>query len=939
MRYRHNENGAVSCVVAGTALILCIAIHSPLRGEPVDYVSSVKPILETKCFSCHGALKQEAGLRMDAASLIRQGGDSGAILEVGDADASLLVERVSSADVDYRMPPEDENLPLNPAEIATIRAWINEGAIAPDEPIPLDPAEHWAYQPLVCPPVPAVNNPAWVSNTLDQFIAASHDQLGLTPVPEAAPEVLVRRVYLDLIGLPPTREQLVTFLKDKSPRAYEREVDRLLSSPRYGERWGRHWMDIWRYSDWSGFDGQVRYSQRHIWRWRDWIIESLNDDKGYDRMILEMLAADELYPDNENEIRATGFLARNWYIFDRNSWLDDVVEHTGKAFLGVTMKCAKCHDHKYDPISQPEYYRLRAVFEPYDVRTDRIFGELETSKDGLARVYDAQPEAPTYLFEGGNASRPDTSTKLNPSGPSVFGGLLDIQPVVLPLSSFYPTLRPFVTRAMITAAESVVSSAEAELNAQTEQFGDREPDDISLEYKQAKEAVELAEKRLQLATATLASLESRLAAEQAKYQAQTTETPIDAASMQKLTESAGQAQRHVQMAEIDEKLLATIHQLGKLRFEVLHENRKYDTTASKQVLREAEKRLDKLKQQLEASRQSPKEGEAVYEPLGPVYPRVSTGRRLALARWITDRGNPLTARVAINHIWLRHFGRPLVEKVDDFGLRSPRPPLADLLDYLATELMDNQWSMKHMHRLIVTSSAYRMQSAAVTVPNTNSSKDANNPQSIDPDNKLFWRMNVRRLEAETVRDALLYLGGSLDLTMGGPDIDHHQGLVNPRRSIYFQHARDKQMPFLDIFDAANPGECYRRRTTIRPQQALALVNSSLALAQSRQLARRLSEQLEPDNGSAANEKQSGSAHNHFVTLASETILSRRPSEEELTACHEFLDLQAQQLSVPDRLTLLSDEVNRVPPATDPVQRARENLVLVLINYNDFVTIR
>ena len=385
--------------------------------------------------------------------------------------------------------------------------------------------------------------------------------------------------------------------------------------------------------------------------------------------------------------------------------------------------------------------------------------------------------------------------------------------------------------------------------------------------------------------------------------------------------------------------MTTIQELGALRNDVFREKRKYDTADSKQTVRAAEKRLDKIYQQLKGMLKEPEEGDAVYEPLGEVYPRVSTGRRLALARWITDRGHPLTARVAINHIWLRHFGRPLVEKVDDFGLRSPRPRLADLLDYLAIELVNNQWSMKHIHRLIVTSSVYRMRSATFTVPESEALKVANHPQSMDPDNSRFWRMNVRRAEAETVRDALLHLAGNLDLTLGGSEIDHHQGLLIPRRSIYFHHARDNQMSFLDVFDAANPRECYRRQETIRPQQALALVNSSLALAQSRQVALRLSEQVLLAGGVGVNENRSSASHDQFITLAFETILSRVPSAEELTACLEFLEFQAKQLSVPERLTLLSAEANDVAAATDPVQRARENLVLVLINHNDFVTIR
>jgi hypothetical protein len=291
---------------------------------------------------------------------------------------------------------------------------------------------------------------------------------------------------------------------------------------------------------------------------------------------------------------------------------------------------------------------------------------------------------------------------------------------------------------------------------------------------------------------------------------------------------------------------------------------------------------------------------------------------LALARWITHRQNPLTARVAVNHIWLRHFGQPLVESVDDFGLRSPRPPLIDLLDYLAVELMEHNWSMKHIHRLIVTSTAYRMASSVKGI--------ANPSRKLDPDNKLFWRMNSRRMEAETVRDSVFHVAGSLDLTRGGPDIDYKQGLTIPRRSLYFRHARERQMEFLKMFDPANPRECYRRQESIRPQQVLAMVNSSLALAQSRGLAGKLITEGQHDD-------------NSFIVAAFETVLSRGPSDEESMACRDFLAMQAKQLADSAKLELLDNSANAKPPSDDPGQRARENLVLVLLNHNDFVTVR
>ncbi len=865
-------------------LLVCRVGHS--GDSLIDYTTQVKPTLVSKCIACHGALKQESGLRLDAASLIRRGGDSGPVVVAGNAAESLLIGRVSSEHLAERMPPADEGEPLTGAQVAILESWINQGAVAPVESIPPSPAEHWAYQPPQRLKLPQGAHTELTHNRVDVLLAAKRRAAGLTAAQDAPREILLRRLYLDLVGLPPTRKQLQAFLADQSPRAYERVVDRLLDSPQYGERWGRHWMDVWRYSDWAGYGDEIRYGQRHVWRWRDWIVESLNADKGYDRMILEMLAADELAPRDSDAVRATGFLARSWYKFDRNAWLDDVVEHTGKAFLGATFKCARCHDHKYDPILQEEYYRLRAIFEPYDVRTDRLPGELDPTKDGLARVFDAQPDVATYLFERGNPKQAVKDSRMQPAMVAALGGggELKIEPVELPLESYYPALRDFVVQGMISRARGALSSAEAE------------------QAQASADSVPAAEKKVAAAKARLAGIQARASAELAKHKDHTaTDAQLDV-----LAKAAARAEHLAALADADQKLFTAIAELQQVK------DGDGDVGDKEEKVRTARKAFAAAKKAVE--QESP-----TYQPLGPTYPKVSTGRRLALARWIVDRRNPLTARVAVNHIWLRHFGRPLVESVEDFGLRSPRPPLADLLDDLAVEFMENGWSMKHLHRLIVTSKAYRMSSGAGL---------ANRSGEKDPDNKLFWRMNTRRLEAETVRDAVLYVAGNLDLARGGPDIDHRQGLTVPRRSLYFQHARERQMEFLRIFDAANPRECYRRKASIRPQQVFALVNSPLALAQSRVLRRRLDEE--------ANGKTDETS---FVVAAFETVLSRRPSDDELRECEKFLTLQTKQLADTNKLELVGSVDDSAPPSAEPAQRARENLVLVLLNHNDFVTVR
>ncbi|MCA9098520.1 MAG: DUF1549 domain-containing protein, partial [Planctomycetaceae bacterium] len=334
-------------------------------SEPIRYDRDIKPLLKERCAYCHGALKQEAGLRVDTADLLRKGGDSGSIVEPGKPDESTFIERITETEESLRMPPE--GAPLKPEEIEKLKRWVAEGLNAPaDEQPEKDPKDHWSFQPVHRPEVPQANLPGWNGNPIDSFIAQRLERAGLQPNPEADKATLLRRVTIDLTGLPPTEQELNTFLADDSPDAYDRVVDRLLASPHYGERWGRHWMDVWRYSDWYGRRSvpDVMNSYPQLWRWRDWIVRSLNEDKGYDRMVMEMIAADEICPTEDENLVATGFIIRNWFKWNYNSWMKDQVEHTSKAFLGLTLNCCQCHDHKYDPFTQQDYFQLRAIFEP-----------------------------------------------------------------------------------------------------------------------------------------------------------------------------------------------------------------------------------------------------------------------------------------------------------------------------------------------------------------------------------------------------------------------------------------------------------------------------------------------------------------------------------------------------------------------------------------------
>jgi hypothetical protein len=433
-------------------------------GKSVNYLTEIKPLLREKCFSCHSSLKQEGGLRLDAASLIRKGGDSGPGYVARSVGKSLLLERVT--DDDNRMPPAEQGARLTAEEVAKLTAWIEAGAAAPDEAIPEAPSRHWSFLPPVKVDVPSVSAP-WVRSDIDRFLSAEHQRIGVSAVGETSRSMLLRRASLALTGLPPTLAERRAFLDDKSEAAFENAVDRLLGSPRYGERWARHFMDIWRYSDPSGYGKEIRDGREHIWRWRDWIVESLNEDKSYDRMIVEMLAADEASPEDQAALRATGYLARNWYKFNRNSWLDNTVEHSSKAFLGLTVNCARCHDHKYDPFEQQGYYRMRAIFETHDVRDDPLQLASAGSASGmLVRAYDAHLDRKTFTFLQGNENRPDQAP-LPPGLPELFGEL-SVEPVSLPVTVWYPALRKENRDAALEDARAKVAAAEGGLkNART----------------------------------------------------------------------------------------------------------------------------------------------------------------------------------------------------------------------------------------------------------------------------------------------------------------------------------------------------------------------------------------------------------------------------------------------------------------------------------------
>jgi len=920
--------------------LACLVPAAASADSAPDYALQVKPLLARRCYSCHGRLQQLGGLRLDTGALVRKGTLHGPILVPGKAASSRLIQRVTAEKPPVRMPPEGEA--LKPQEIAVLRAWIDAGAPSPAGEKPeTDPRKHWAFLRPVRAPLPKVKNAAWARNPIDLFVLAEQEKRGLKPAPAAPREVLLRRVYLDLTGLPPTREALHAFLADPSQGAYEKVVDRLLASPQYGERWGRHWMDVWRYSDWYGrrIQNDVRNSYGQLWRWRDWIVDSLNDDKGYDRMVQEMLAADEIAPGDEKAEVATGFLVRNWYSLNYSQWMRDNVEHTSKVYLGLTLNCAHCHDHKYDPLTQKEYFRFRAFFEPLELRHDRWPGDTDPGpfkkyvyggstaalKSGMIRVFDEKLDAKTFVYQRGDErNRTEGEPPVEPGAPAIVGGdRIKITPVALPPQSYYPAVKPFIQQEELARYEKSLAVARA-----------ANPADPP---------------RIAVAEAELTALRARIDADNARY-------GVTQGNATELSLAASRAERVAKLRAAEAATVTAAKALQAAR----------GKAATPAALRQAEAEAAAKQAAVEAAIKAVETADGTYTPLSPLYPQTSTGRRRALAEWIASRENPLTARVAVNHIWLRHFGRPLVDSVFDFGRNGKLPSHPALLDWLACALQDRgaspvidgamerqrergkasagrgvflspsrrppvspsitgegaastygfNWSMKKLHRLLVTSSTYRMDSRP----------DASNAAK-DRDNRYLWRYNARRVEAEVVRDSLLSAAGTLDLTRGGPELDNTQENTR-RRSLYYSvYAEDGgAMRFLTTFDAPDTCDAYKRTESVVPQQALAMVNSRLTLDQGRLLARKLWE----ETASAPGEREAA-----FITAAFEQLLTRRPKATELAACREFLRRQ----SVRFRASGPPSAGPGIAPSADPALRAGESLVQALFSHNEFLMIR
>lgn len=759
----------------------------------VFFESKVRPLLAEHCWSCHGPDDQKGELRLDSLAAIHIGGESGSAIETDDPAASLLLEAVRYES--FEMPPAGK---LKPAEIAILERWVEIGApwpgqssdsitmpatIAPRDKISEEDRRWWAFQPLTTRAVP-VNSAApanWTENPVDGFIFAAMDSQQLHPAPPADRVTLIRRLFFDLIGLPPTPEQTARFLADGSEDAYARLVDSLLDSEQYGQRWARHWLDLVRYADSDGY--RADHYRPDAWRYRDYVIRSLNEDKPYDRFVQEQIAGDELFPDDPDALIATGFLRHGIYEYNNRDaegqWktiVEDMTDTTGDVFLGLGMQCAKCHDHKFDPILQRDYFRLQAFFQAI-LPTDAT---VETPQQ--REVYESE------LAEW-EAATADLRTQL-----------AELE-------------APYRERAKRQAVE-------------------RFP--IEVQEMHAKSGDEATPYERQIAYLVDGQVEFDYARLDSKMKAEDKEKAIELRREIAKFDSLKPAALPVAM---------TARDVGPVAPETVMPKRSKEPIAPGFLTL-----LD--------------DSDAEIEPI-PELP--TTGRRATLARWLTQPDHPLTSRVIANRVWQYHFGRGLASNSSDFGKLGGEPTHPELLDWLANYLVDNGWSLKSLHRLIVTSATYRQAALHPRFAQF---------QEVDPSNRYYWRAAARRLDAEQIRDAVLAVSGQLSPQASGPGVLGD----TPRRTIFTRVMRNARDPLLDVFDLpAFFASESSRNTTTTPVQSLLLLNSPQLLRHAEALANRVADGV--DDPKVAIER------------LWQVAFARSPDEQELAAALDFLTSQ------------------------------------------------
>lgn len=867
-----------------TACWLFAGAISTARAEQITYERHIRPILKANCFHCHGEDKELAGgLDLRLRRMIVEGGDSGEAIRAGDAESSLLVTYVESG----TMPPGDER-ELSESEVEQIARWIDQGAPTElaEPSVRPEPGEflvtaqernHWAYQPIEKPPVPQVADRR-MENPIDAFVARKLHQAGLEFSPPADRATLIRRATLDLTGLPPTPQQVRAFVDDDSPRAYENLIDRLLSSPAYGERWSRHWLDVAGYADSEGYNN-ADTPRPDAWAYRDYVTRSFNSDKPWDEFITEQLAGDELVGATHGnaqqlantdeaareKLTATGFLrmapdGTGSRPADpqqaRHSVLTETVKIVSSSLLGMTVGCAECHDHRFDPIPQEDFYRLRAIFEP-------VFDVANWRKPAARR---------TRLLSPADQARAEEieqqASELDAKAERIKQEVLEtvLQRV---LAEIPEDRRDYAAQAFETAAADRTDEQKMFVQEKYPMLGLLRPGRLHLFLNRFEDGQQLK-----------ASYED-VEAEASKLRA-TKPKP-------NLLRVATEDPEHVPTTHVfyrGDPGSPEEESIPPGGLSVLAATAPADAS-------NVAKRGDS----------SPSAGSTV-QLASHTFPAnqadlPSTGRRLAYARYLTSGRHPLAPRVLVNRFWMHHFGRGLVETIGDFGARSTPPSHPELLDWLAADFVQHGWELKRLHRLIMTSHAYRQ-----------SSQTRSGAVAVDADNRLLWRMPVRRLEAEAIRDSLLAVSGQLNRQMGGRPVPVETGAGGAtavggrepsasRRSLYVQVRRTDPVAMFEAFDAPRmQPNCERRVTSTVATQSLSMLNGKLALAQAEACADRILAEL----GDASPVQQAQRAWRR--------VLGESPSTEQQQRLAEFLTRQTEtfqnnQTKQPQRQALAS----------------------------------
>lgn len=1008
--------------IAAAALIaaIALALFSPLctahAAVTIDYATQIEPIFRSSCYSCHQGDKAAAKLRLDSKTAALAGGASGKAIVPGDSKGSLILDRLVAADPKVRMPFGGTALPAEKIEL--IRAWIDQGALWPEQQ---QAEKHWAYVKPARPAIPKVRTSLWPRNPIDVFVLARLEKESLAPSPPAAKEILIRRVSLDLTGLPPTPQEVERFAADQSPDSYEKVVDRLLASPHYGERWARPWLDLARYADTNGFEADRR---RAIWKYRDWVIDALNRDMPFDQFTIEQIAGDMLPRATVEQRIATGF-HRNT-MFNEEGGVDkeeahwenliDRVNTTATVWLGSTLGCAQCHNHKYDPFTQKEYYQFLAFFnnadattrsyadtsqkyvEPrldlptpdQDVRRKKIESEireleqrLKTPTPELAReqtewersVMDAGKTWST-LFPaamktvGGATLTLKQEGAVLASGPNpniemytiqakiTMGGITAVRLEALPDAAL-PRGGPgrdVYGNFFLTAFEVEAAPANAPDRFEKIPFQEIVADNGKINDKKFKQLwtvdASREDKRLPrqivfVAAEPFGSGETLLRIrmrQESEFGGQgighfrlsltTAEDPTTIVTvshkLRPVLEAAENARTEAQTKELAEyyRTIAASLKFARRRLTALRKELDDLGIASTLVMGERAS-FDRPSANLRIRGAFLTKGDLVYAntpaALHPL-PENALPNRLGLARWLVDRENPLTARVAVNRFWEQFFGRGIVETSEDFGTQGARPTHPELLDWLAVEFMDRGWSMKTLHRLIVTSATYQQ-----------SSRISPELRDRDPFNILLARGPRFRMEAEMIRDVALASSGLLSAKIGGPSVFPVQpegtwdlpynddkwvvskGEDRHRRGLYTFIRRTAPYPSLLNFDAVSREVCTVRRVrTNTPLQALTGLNDPAFFEAALALARRVVAEAGPQPRARAE-------------LAFRLCVARRPQPGELD---RMLSWQEQERRFFDAHR---EDAEKMTGASDPELAAWTMFSNVLLNLDETVT--